>query len=167
MCRKLVAVVVLCLTIIGVLAGCSIQPSKDYGVFLNVRDDLDDLSDYRTVVIDAQFFTAKDIRDFKAKGHKVLSYINVGSMENDRTYYKDYLGLALGRYEHWENEVWRNVADRKWQSFILNTLAPSLRNKGIDGFFVDNCDVYYYYPTPEIMEGLSVIMKGLVSFGHV
>ena len=38
--------VVLCLTIIGLFAGCSKQPTKDYGVFLNVREGLDDLSDY-------------------------------------------------------------------------------------------------------------------------
>lgn len=162
MCKKMFAMVVLCLTIIGLFAGCSKQPTKDYGVFLNVREGLDDLSDYRTVVIDAQFFTAEDVKAFKAKGHKVLTYLNVGSLENDRPYYKEYVDLALGEYEHWEEEVWIDVENEKWQKLILDDLVPSLIDKGVDGFFVDNCDVYYFYPTSGIFDGLTTIMRGLV-----
>ena len=137
----------------------------DYGVFLSVTDDLDRLEGYKTVVIDAQYFDEKEIRNFRKKGHKVYSYINVGSLENFRDYYDTYKGLALGNYEHWDEEVWIDVSSQNWQSFILKELAPELLAKGIDGFFVDNCDVYYNYPKSNILNGVTKIMKGLVDTG--
>ena len=44
---------------------------------------------------------------------------------------------------------------------------PKLVGKGIDGFFVDNCDVYYNYPKAMIMNGLTVMMKALVGTGKI
>lgn len=134
-----------------------------YGVFLSVEEDLSQFSDYRTVVIDAQYFSREEIEDFQKDGHFVISYINVGSIENFRSYYAEYEELTLGDYENWDEEKWVDVSDARWQDFILQKLAPELLAKGIDGFFVDNCDVYYNYPTEEILDGLSVIMEGLVS----
>ena len=142
---------------------------EHYGVFLNYEEPLMDLKyDYDTIVIDAQYKSEADIAYFKDSYDSdkyVFSYINVGSLENFRDYYDEYSDLGLGEYENWEDEVWVNVADERWQDFILNTLAPELIDKGIDGFFVDNCDVYYQYPTEEILHGLSVIMEGLKDTG--
>lgn len=136
-----------------------------YGVFLSVTRNIDRLKDYETVVIDAQHFSKEQIEAFKARGHKVYSYINIGSLENFRSYYKEYKDLKLGKYEHWDEEIWINVADQRWQDFMLNDMIPNLTAKGIDGFFVDNCDVYYNYRKPEILDGLTSIMKSLVATG--
>ncbi len=139
--------------------------SFEYGAFQGLTEDLEQLDSYKTVVIDAQYFSSDEIKRFRDAGHKVFSYINVGSLEDFRPYYNAYEDLALGSYEHWDEEVWINVADDRWQSFILNDLAKELLDKGIDGFFVDNCDVYYVYPEDDVLNGLSVIMKGLASSG--
>ena len=134
---------------------------KKFGVFLNYGGNLKKLSDYETIVIDAQYIKKKDITAFKAKGHKVYSYINVGSLENFRSYYKKYKKLMLGQYEHWDEEHWIDVSSKSWQKFILDDLSVKLLRKGIDGFFVDNCDVYYVYNNKKIFKGLSVILEGL------
>ena len=136
-----------------------------YGVFLSVEKNIDRLKDYETVVIDAQHFKKEEIEAFKARGHKVYSYINIGSLENFRSYYKEYKDLKLGKYEHWDEEIWINVADQRWQTFMTDQMIPQLTAKGIDGFFVDNCDVYYHYKKKEILDGLTNIMKALVSTG--
>lgn len=136
-----------------------------FGVFLNYSGNLKKLSDYETIVIDAQYIKKKDITAFKAKGHKVYSYINVGSLENFRTYYKKYKKLMLGKYEHWDEECWIDVSSKTWQDFILKDLSVKLMKKSIDGFFVDNCDVYYVYPKKKIFKGLSVILEGLKAKG--
>lgn len=136
-----------------------------YGVFLSVTKNIDRLKDYETVVIDAQHFTKEQIEAFKARGHKVYTYINIGSLENFRPYYKEYKDLKLGKYEHWDEEIWINVADQRWQDFMLNNMIPNLTAKGIEGFFVDNCDVYYNYRKPEILDGLTSIMKAMVATG--
>lgn len=147
-----------------IITSCSYNDDQ-YGVFLSYEYDLERLSAYDTVVIDAQYYEKESIESFKQQGHKVYSYINVGSLETFRTYYDEYQSLTLGNYEHWDEERWVDVSSPIWQDFVLETLAPELLEKGIDGYFVDNCDVYYQYPDTEMLKGLSVIMEGLKSTG--
>lgn len=163
--------ILLCLLSFCSCVGCSKTKEDkeeqicDYGVFLSYEGDLTELSEYKTIVIDAQYISRDDILSFKSQGHTVYSYINIGSLENFRDYYDTFKDITLGEYAHWEEEFWINVSDQRWQDFILNDLAQVLIDKGIDGFFVDNCDVYYQYPRAEILNGLSTIMKGLKSTG--
>lgn len=137
---------------------------KDYGVFLSLdSSDLEKIAGYRTVVIDAQYFSKKDIGYLKAQGCTVYSYINIGSIENFREYYDTYLELALGEYENWDEEQWVDVSSTNWQTFLIS-LEEELLEKGIDGYFVDNCDVYYEYPTDDIFEGLTTILQHLMEY---
>lgn len=160
--RSLMLLCAFCISV--ALLSCA-PNHQDYGVFLSYEGDLDRLSKYDTVVIDAQYFEAADIAEFKNEGHKVYSYINVGSLENFRDYYAEYQDLTLDVYENWEDEKWVDATSERWQSFILDELAPSLLAKNIDGFFVDNCDVYYMYQSDEMLDGVATIMKGLVATG--
>lgn len=89
---------------------------------------------------------------------KFTAIFNIGSIENFRSYYKTYEHLAIGDYENWEEEKWVNVADKDWQEF-MDTLAGKLKKKGVDGFFIDNCDVYDYAHKKDIFDGLTVIFK--------
>ena len=154
------------LLLIVFTAGCGAEvQNTDYGVFLSVTGDIDSLNSYNTVVIDAQYFSKAEIDAFRAAGHKVYSYINVGSIENFRDYYSDYKDITLGEYENWDEEFWIDASDRRWQGFLIEKMIPSLLEKDVDGFFVDNCDVYYHYPTEQILDGLTVIMRSLVDTG--
>lgn len=135
---------------------------KPYGVFLNLnKRNIQKLYRYKAVVIDAQFFSKKEILKLKKHKIKVYSYINIGSIEKFRPYYSKFKHLALGHYENWDEERWINVADNSWQNFISNKLAPQLLKKGISGFFVDNCDVYYNFPKKAIYSGLIHLLKAL------
>ena len=136
-----------------------------YGVFLDYDGDLNELDDYDYLVIDAQYHTGEEILRHNGYRQCVYSYLNIGSVEEFRDYYDRFEDITLGDYENWEGEKWVDVSDERWQQFILEELAPSLLEKGVNGFFVDNCDVYYQYPTEEILEGLTVIMEGLKDMG--
>ena len=136
-----------------------------YGVFLGINDNLAQFKDYEIVVIDAQYFSGEEIDSFRSEGHQVYTYLNIGSLEDFRDYYEEYRDLSLGEYEHWEEEVWVDVSQQKWQDLILKELVPELLEKHVDGFFVDNCDVYYEYPEQKILDGLGVIMQELVATG--
>ena len=37
--------------------------------------------------------------------------------------------------------------------------------KDVDGFFIDNCDVYYYAPRKDIFDGLTVILQYIMTLG--
>ena len=162
-------------TIAGGMFSCkSVAASdpKDYGVFIGVdynslsakkKDSyIKKIGKYKEVVIDASYWSKSAIKKLKKKKtQKVYSYINIGSIENFRSYYKKFESHTLGDYENWPEERWMDVSYENWQTYVIKTLAPKLSKKGIDGFFVDNCDVYYHYHTNKIYKGLSAILKGL------
>lgn len=136
----------------------------DYGVFLNAdASSLEQLKKYDLIVIDAQYFTKSDIELLHQNGTRVYTYLNIGSIENFREYYTAYEKLTIGRYEHWDEEKWVDVADPDWQKFI-EQLSQELFEKGVDGFFIDNCDVYYYAPRESIFEGLTAILQNIMTF---
>ena len=138
---------------------------NDYGVFLNAdASSLERFKMYETIVIDAQYFTKRDIELLHQNGTVVYTYLNIGSIENFREYYTTYAELAIGEYEHWEEEEWVDVANPDWQKFI-GQLSQELYEKGVDGFFIDNCDVYYYNPHESIFEGITAILQNMMTFG--
>ena len=92
------------------------------------------------------------------------TYLNIGSIENFREYYTTYAEVAIGEYEHWEEEEWVDAANPDWQKFI-GQLSQELNEKGVDGFFIDNCDVYDYAPHESIFEGLTAILQNMMTFG--
>lgn len=137
---------------------------NDYGVFLNAdASSLEQLKKYDLIVIDAQYFTKSDIELLHQNGTRVYTYLNIGSIENFREYYTTYEKLTIGRYENWDEEKWVNVSDPVWQKFI-EQLSQALFEKGVDGFFIDNCDVYYYAPRESIFEGLTAILQNIMTF---
>lgn len=143
----------------------------DYGVFLSVnagKSAMKKFGDYKTIVLDVQNgFSSKDIKKLKKKGHKVYSYINVGAIENYRDYYSRFEDITLGVYDNWPDEKWVDVSTEKWQNFIMNELSTEIDETGVDGFFVDNIDVYYLYHTENIYAGVENILKGLSKKGKV
>ena len=137
---------------------------NDYGVFLNAdASSLERFKKYDLIVIDAQYFTKKDIEVLHENGTEVYTYLNIGSIENFREYYKTYAELTIGKYEHWDEERWVDVAEPDWQKFIKQ-LSQELFEKGVDGFFIDNCDVYYYAPRESIFEGLTTMLQNIMTF---
>ena len=61
---------------------------NDYGVFLNAdASSLERFKMYETIVIDAQYFTKRDIELLHQNGTVVYTYLNIGSIENFREYY--------------------------------------------------------------------------------
>ena len=136
----------------------------DYGVFLNAdASSLEQLKKYDLIVIDAQYFTKSDIELLHQNGTRVYTYLNIGSIENFRKYYTAYEKLTIGRYENWDEEKWVDVSDPDWQKFI-EQLSQELFEKGVDGFFIDNCDVYYYAPRESIFDGLTAILQNIMTF---
>lgn len=166
-----------CIVIFLALTVCIVleqRYSHSYGVFLsldNSAENLEQMADYQTIVLDASYFSAEDIGKLKENGNTVLSYLNVGALENFRSYYDEYSYLKLGDYENWDEEIWMDVSNAEYQSFLVDTLAEEYAQKGVDGYFIDNCDVYYFIgeERPEekekLYQGLDTILKQLVDSG--
>jgi len=140
--------------------------ASGYGVYIGADDEalmqkLSNDTEIGLAIIDAQYISPENISALKSRGKMIYSYINAGSLENFRDYYDTFKEKTLGAYENWDGEYWMDTSDEEWQNFLCNDLAPSLMEKGIDGFFVDNADVYFNYPREDIYEGLKNIVSNL------
>lgn len=148
-------------TFVIVAKAYNYEYDKQFGVFIGIgRDKIDRLEDYQTVIIDAEHFTKADIKKLKKAGKTVYTYLSIGSLEDYRSYYKSYKHLALSKYDGWEGEEWVDVSDKSWQKLMLKR-AKEFKKKGVDGFFIDNTDVYYEYKEPRIYKGLVKILTDI------
>lgn len=143
----------------------SAAPQQDYGVFIGISDEaIFEISGYDVLVIDADFFSAETIAQLRQNGNThIYSYLNIGSIETFRPGYADFEGITLGPYENWPEERWVDVSQPQWEQY-LNVKAQELADKGIDGFFLDNADVYYVYETEEVYQSLLSILQTLRRF---
>lgn len=159
--KKYTTVLFLTILLIFVIAACSAD-TKPYAVVIGMeKKEVLELRNYELLVIDADYFTKADIEKLKKNGNKrISSYLNIGSIENFRAGYDEFKHLALSKYENWAEEEWVDISDEAWQEHIYKK-ATELSSKGVDAFFLDNADVYYYYPKEEIYESLLSILDKL------
>ncbi len=159
---------VLLLLAVMLLTACRAETPRTYGVFIGA--DFSDAALLRRasgcdlVVVDGQQLPADALPALHDGGAVVYSYLNIGALENFRPYYDTYAHLALAPYENWLEEFWADVADPDWQQFLIGR-AAALAQDGIDGFFLDNCDVYAQFPREEIYRGLLTILTGIRALG--
>ena len=139
----------------------SSQFKYSYGVFLDVNpEDMSRMDDYYIIVIEGQDYNTQEIQKLHDKGHLVYSYLNIGSIETWRSYYSQFEPYQRKAYENWEDEYWMDVSATPWKNYLVNDVARNLKQKEIDGFFVDNCDVYDQYQDTATYDGLKTILTG-------
>ncbi len=144
------------------LSACSASTSdsaEKYVVLIGEDPEITEkLSDIDLLVIDAEYFSKNDIARLRENGiREIYSYINIGSIENFRSYDTDFEKYTLGAYENWPEEKWIDVSAPEWQACTASRV-DALVQKGVDGFFVDNTDVYYNYPQESIYDGILTIL---------
>ena len=146
----------------ALLSACSAGPSdgaEKYVVLIGEDPEItEELSDIDLLVIDAEYFSKNDIARLRENGiREIYSYINIGSIESFRSYDTDFEKYTLGAYENWPEEKWIDVSAPEWQACTASRV-DALVQKGVDGFFVDNTDVYYNYPQESIYDGILTIL---------
>jgi cysteinyl-tRNA synthetase len=118
-------------------------------------------TNFDLVIIDLFFndnepFTKDEIAKLrkKANGGKrlVICYMNVGSAENWRYYWKKRWKLhspdfLAKEYEGYHNEFWVKYWDPKWRDILYGgkkSYAQKVINAGFDGIYLDNVEAYRY-----------------------
>ena len=156
------------IALICLVFGCAssaVAANDSYAVLIGINpEDAAVLSNYQTVVIDAQYFTKDEIAAVQAKKTAVYTYLNIGSIETFREGYDSMKDLILAPYDNWPDEYWVDVSRQEWQDFV-GEQAAALIEKGVDGFFLDNADVYYLYPSDATYNGLAEMITSLGQYG--
>ncbi len=163
--KKVVYVITITLIVLFGLAAChNRNDNPEYVVLIGEdNESLDSFPCADILVIDGEYFTKEHVAYLKNKGVKTIySYLNIGSIESFRDCYEDYSKYTLGEYENWPDEEWIDVSQEEWRNYIISK-GNELSDKGFDGFFIDNIDVYYMFQTKEIYDGIVDILTQLKS----
>lgn len=101
-------------------------------------------------------FTSSEVNRLKVKANGgkrlVISYINIGSAESFRYYWKKNWGLhhplwIKQKYEGYDDEFWVKFWKRDWQEIIYgndNSYMKKIIGAGFDGAYLDNVEAYYF-----------------------
>ena len=137
-------------------------PLNSAGIAMTKNEMLDAVcaTDYDLVLIDSFFegeaFLKTEIDRLKTKqgGGKrlVISYLNIGSAETFRYYWKPEWNSARPAwmkkaYEGYADEYWVEYWNPEWQSIIFGSNDSYLKkiiDAGFDGAYLDNVEAYYY-----------------------
>jgi hypothetical protein len=133
-----------------------------FGVFTGLDpENIERLEGYDLAVIDVQYYSRENIIALHDRYIQVYSYLNIGSIEEFRPYYREFEALTLGDYEGWDDERWIDIGAPAWRHYLVRVLAWDLVKKGVDGFFIDNTDIYYHYPERDISDGIMDTLERL------
>lgn len=113
------------------------------------------------LVIEPDDYTKKEVTALKATGYIVLAYLSVGTIEKERSWWSKYKIYALKKLEDWPDENYADLTKKDWRLFLYDR-GKQLRKKGFDGLWLDNIDVYEYYPSADMKKALFKILNELV-----
>lgn len=108
-------------------------------------DDLQDGDSFNAEVVDVDAFTtsAAQVAQLHAQGKKVIAYISVGTIEDDRPDVSLLPKAVIGKkYPEWPHEKWLDIRQLDKLKPWLNSRFNMILSKGFDAVEPDNLDSY-------------------------
>ncbi len=116
------------------------------------------------IVVEPEDYTMAEIKSLKKNGAKVLAYLSIGSVSDERPYYKTLKPYQLKRLEDWPHERYidlRRPEVREW----IQKQAKTLKGAGFDGWWIDNVDVYEEYKSTEMFNAILLTLQAIKAVG--
>lgn len=117
-------------------------------------------------MIEPEDYTATEVQALKRAGNTVLAYLSVGSVSDERSYYKQLQKYTLRKLDDWEHERYLDVCEPAVQDWLINR-GMALLGVGYDGIWADNIDVYEEYPSDAAYKGITRILQALYPHGYI
>ena len=117
-------------------------------------------------MIEPEDYTPAELQALKRAGNTILGYLSVGSVSDERSYYKQLEPYTLRKLDDWEHERYLDVCEPAVQDWAINQGMRFL-NAGYDGLWIDNLDMYEEYPSDAAYKGITRILQALYPHGYI
>lgn len=98
------------------------------------------VKNYELVIVEPDFYSPEEIKSLRASGPKVIAYLTLGEVDENRWYFPKLEGHGFrGKNENW-NSYYIDLEKEDVRQTILNEVIPEIAGKGVDGFFLDTID---------------------------
>lgn len=119
------------------------------------------------LVIEPEDYTTQEVAALKESGYKVLGYLSVGSVSDEREYYQSLEPYTLGDLEDWPHEKYLDISREGAQQWLVARGAKLIEEMGFDGLWLDNIDVYEEYPSDGMYDGITNVIEALDPKGYI
>lgn len=134
--------------------------TSGYKVMLTTKAIENDARSNKILVIEPEDYTLEEIKKLKKHGAMLLGYLSVGSISDERPYYKTLKPFRLSRLEDWHHEWYLDLRKEKVRKWCVSR-AKEIKAMGFDGWWLDNLDVYEYHKSPEMYKGITNVLKSI------
>ena len=118
------------------------------------------------LAIEPEDYTAAEVQALKRAGNTVLAYLSIGSVSDERSYFKQLQPYTLRKLDDWEHERYLDVCEPAVQDWLINR-GIALLGAGYDGLWADNIDVFEEYPSDNAYKGITRILQALYPHGYI
>lgn len=123
------------------------------------------------VAIEPEDFTAKQVAELKKRGYTVLGYMSIGSVSDERSYFKSLEPYILKddkghkkKLDDWPHEYFLDLRRTKARDWCI-ARAREIQKLGCDGWWLDNVDVYEECERSAMLEAITLTLKRIKGLG--
>ena len=115
------------------------------------------------IAIEPEDYSAAEVAALKQHA-KVLAYLSVGSVSDERSYYKALKPYTLRKLDDWPHERYLDLRHPQVRDWIQKR-ARDLKRMGFDGFWLDNLDVYEEYRSTDMFNAMTLTLHAIKALG--
>lgn len=115
------------------------------------------------IVIEPEDYTSAEVAALKQRA-KVLAYLSIGSISDERSCDKEMIPYALRKLEDWPHERYLDLTQPQVMDW-LQRRARGIKRMGFDGFWLDNLDVYEEYRSTDMFNAMTSVLHAIKALG--
>lgn len=137
---------------------------KRFAVYYSDAEDPSNFTPYSLVVFESESHPI--LEGLIENGTTVLGYLNLGEVEDNRSYFKEVKeeGILLDENKEWKGAYFVDLRDKRWTKRVIEQLIPMVLYQGFDGIFIDTIDnaIYLEETNPSKYSGMKQAAINLI-----
>jgi endo-alpha-1,4-polygalactosaminidase (GH114 family) len=115
----------------------------------------------RTILaIEPEDYTKEQVKALRAAGYTVLGYLSIGSVSNERPYYKRLEPYRLSRLPDWKHEWYLDLREEEARKWCVER-AKEIKDLGCVGWWIDNTDLLEYHDSREMYAAITTVLQDI------